>query len=55
MMTDLFCPRCGLRLWEVRTTDGVEVGRLWCRNMHHWTLTTNQSDPTDDTMTLTSG
>jgi len=38
MVTDLYCPHCGLRLWEMKSGGTIEIGRYWCRNMHYWTI-----------------
>jgi hypothetical protein len=40
MWTDRFCPKCGLKLAEVRAADGdIEPGHIACRNMHSWRWT----------------
>ena len=37
MWTDRYCPKCGLKLAEVRDADGgIEPNRLACRNSHSW-------------------
>lgn len=36
MISPWYCPRCGLRLREVQTSQGVDENRYYCKNSHAW-------------------